>query len=154
MLPLRIHPVHQQVFKSGMIGHSRTAKRLMVVLFLVCGLLTACGSTTPTFKDLPPGDVSRGAALFNQTLNGAPPCANCHSLDGSVITGPSLKGVASIAGSRIPGLSAGEYLYQSIISPAAYILSGFSNEMYGQYGRELSPQQLADLIAYLLTLSQ
>lgn len=116
-------------------------------------LMTACSSPAPTFKDLPLGDPIRGAALFNQTLNGATPCANCHSLDGSIVVGPTLKGVAMIAGTRVAGLSAGEYLYQSIISPAAYIVSGYSDEMYGQYGRELSAQQIADLIAYLLTLT-
>lgn len=129
--------------------------RLISVLIVLIGLLlAACSPSTPAFKELPPGDATRGAALFSQTLNGAPPCANCHSLDGSIIVGPSLKGVALVAGTRVSGLSAGEYLYQSIISPAAYIVSGYSNQMYGQYGREPSPQQLADLVAYLLTLSQ
>ncbi|MHB8625678.1 MAG: c-type cytochrome [Aggregatilineales bacterium] len=128
---------------------ARDRLRALIVIGL---LMTACSSPLPAFTDLPPGDATHGAMLFSQTLNGAPSCANCHSLDGSILVGPTLKQVAIIAGTRVAGLSAGEYLYQSIISPAAYIVSGYSNEMYAQYGRELSPQQLADLVAYLLTL--
>jgi hypothetical protein len=36
--------------------------------------------------------------------------------------------------------------------PADYLVNGFGNSMYNQYGQRLSPQQIADLTAYLLTL--
>jgi mono/diheme cytochrome c family protein len=131
------------------------ATRAIGLLIVVVGwVMTACSSEPPAFKDLPPGDAARGAVLFTQSVNGAPPCTSCHSLDGSIVVGPSLKGVAGVAGSRVAGQSAGEYLYQSVVSPAAYIVSGYSNEMYGLYGRDLTQQQIADLVAYLLTLTR
>ncbi len=116
-------------------------------------LLVGCSTAdTSNYETLPPGDASRGAQLFQQSVNGAPPCASCHSLDGSVIVGPSLKGISTRAGTRIAGMDAPHYIYQSITRPAAYLVSGYSNLMYSQFDQKLSPQQLADLIAYLLTL--
>ena len=116
-------------------------------------LLAGCAAAdTSNYQSLPPGDASRGAPIFQQTVNGAPPCASCHSLDGSVIVGPSLKGISTRAGTRIAGMEAPDYIYQSITRPAAYVVSGYSNLMYSQFDQKLTPQQLADLIAYLLTL--
>lgn len=116
-------------------------------------LLASCSSTdSSNYQSLPAGDASRGVQLFRQSVNGAPPCASCHSLDGSVIVGPSLKGISTGAGARVAGTDAANYIYQSITRPAAYIVSGYNNLMYNQFDRKLTPQQIADLIAYLLTL--
>ena len=116
-------------------------------------LLAACSTTdNSNFQSLPSGDASRGTQLFQQSVNGAPPCASCHSLDGSVIVGPSLKGISTRADTRITGMDTPNYIYQSITHPAAYIVSGYSNLMYNQFDQKLTPQQIADLIAYLFTL--
>jgi len=131
----------------------KAARAIGLLIVVVSCAITACGWATPSFKDLPAGDAVRGAALFTQSINGAPACASCHSLDGSIVVGPSLQGVAAVAGTRVAGQSAGEYLYESIVSPAAYIVSGYNNVMYSQYRQAFSPQQLADLVAYLLTLT-
>lgn len=125
--------------------------------FLLIGaaalLLAGCSAADiSNYQSLPHGDANRGAHLFQQSVNGAPPCASCHSLDGSAIVGPSLKGISTRAGTRIVGIDAPNYIYLSITRPAAYIVSGYSNLMYSQFDQKLTPQQLADLIAYLLTL--
>jgi hypothetical protein len=39
----------------------------------------------------------------------------------------------------------------SILSPGQYVVPGFSNLMPAVYGQELSRQQLADLIEYVLS---
>ncbi len=117
-------------------------------------LLAAC-STSPeiSFNDLPPGDTANGATLFTNGANGAPACATCHTVDGSELTGPSLQHFASIAPVAEAGAaSLGEYAYISITHPSNYLVSGFGNTMYTRYARQLSPQQIADLIAYLKTL--
>jgi mono/diheme cytochrome c family protein len=127
--------------------------RLLAIFMLVAVLATACSSSQDsTSADLPAGDAARGAALFSQSVNGAPACSTCHTLDETTLVGPGMQGYGERAGSRIEGQSAEEYTYNSITQPAAHIVSGFSNTMYTQYGRQLSPQQTADLIAYLLTL--
>jgi cytochrome c oxidase subunit 2 len=126
--------------------------------FIAClvGSLILVGCTSQaaslTVADLPVGDATSGAALFAQQINGVAACTTCHSLDGSKIIGPSLKGYANVAGTRTD-LAADAYTLQSIVQPASFTVPGFTNAMYGQYGQKLSHQQLADIIAYLLTLT-
>jgi cytochrome c oxidase subunit 2 len=122
------------------------------MFFAVLIMLTACSSAAPqSAKDLPTGDASRGADLFTQSINGAPACSGCHTVDGSALVGPSFKGFGAIAGTRIAGTSAAEYTYQSITHPADFLVSGYGNLMYNQFATHLSPQQMADLIAYVLS---
>lgn len=128
----------------------------LAIFFVLFTLLIAACSPTASGADsavsLPPGDAERGAALFDQSINGAPPCSTCHTLDGTVRAGPSLQGYADHAPAHAGDASLEDYTYTSIVQPAAYVVEGFSNIMYAQYGRQLTPQQIADLIAYLLTL--
>jgi len=121
-----------------------------VILLLTCAACSSAGGVSG--DKLPSGDATRGAALFTQTISGAPACSTCHSLDGSTLVGPSLKGFAAIAPTRIQGMSAVDYARTSILQPASYVVSGFPNVMWGQYAQQLTPQQTADLIAYILTL--
>ncbi len=131
-------------------------RRLIVMACLLVVLAcTACSNASAgagSNDPLPPGDASRGATLFTQAVNGAPSCSTCHTVDGSTLVGPSFKGFAAVAPTRIEGMSAADYAHKSIMQPASYIVSGFANLMYAQYAQQLTPQQTADLIAYLLTL--
>lgn len=68
------------------------------------------------------------------------------------MVGPTLQGYSALAASRIENMSATDYTYQSIVQPAAHLVTGFSNLMYTQYAGSLTPVQISDLIAYLLTL--
>ena len=123
------------------------------IIFALLLLLTAACSTTSADADtLQPGDAVRGAALFTESISGAPICSSCHTLDGSTLVGPSLQGFAAVASTRVEGQSAEDYARSSILQPASHIVSGFSNLMYNQYAQHLTPQQVADLVAYLLTL--
>jgi cytochrome c2 len=116
-------------------------------------LLAACSpQTTQSFASLPAGDATRGEVLFNEPVNGSPNCSACHSSDGTSKVGPSLQGIAAIAATRKEGMAAGDYIYESIVKPAAYIVERYSNTMYTQYRSAFRDQNLADLIAYLMTL--
>jgi len=132
-------------------------------------LLAACTRTVETLTPLPTvppqpptgitGDPERGERLYWQPIvgsNNAPGCITCHSLaEGVVLVGPSHYGLANYADDVVPGQSAEAYLWTSIINPNAHITAGFNaDEMYAQYGSELSVQDVADLVAFMLTLNQ
>jgi hypothetical protein len=55
-----------------------------------------------------------------------------------------------VAGERVEGESAREYTFYAIAEPGRYIVEGYGNAMYNRYDENLSPQEIADLIAYLL----
>jgi len=116
--------------------------------------IAACQSEPPqtTFDDLPDGDIDRGAALFVESVNDTPTCASCHSVDGGSGVGPTLQGYKEVASGRVDDQSAGEYTYLSIIRPSSHVVRGFSNVMYSEYESNLSVQQIADIMAYILEL--
>lgn len=97
--------------------------------------------------------IDQGTALFQQGVEGAPPCSTCHLDAGRVGLGPVLAGLRDVAAARIPGLSAVEYVRQSILNPNAYIVPGFNaGYMFQNYSQALSAEQIDSLIAYVLTL--
>jgi cytochrome c len=97
---------------------------------------------------LPPGDATAGQALFS-----AVGCVVRHSLEPGVrIVGPSLAGMAARAAARKAGYSAQLYLYESITRPNAYVVEGFPSGVMPQgFKHRLKPQELANVIAFLLT---
>lgn len=143
-------------------------KRLLLALLVVSLVLAACGggggegSMSKGEEAAVTGDAARGEALFKEaTIGGAPGCASCHSLQpGQTLVGPSLAHVATEAEQIIKSSdykgkakTVEEYLRESIVDPNAYVVKGFSpNVMYQNYGKDLSAQQIADLVAFLKTL--
>lgn len=101
------------------------------------------------------GDPDNGKLLFELGPEGVyePTCANCHKLTKLVGFGPGLEGIADTAETRISGLSAVEYLRQSIVDPEAYIVEGNWGDtvMPTIYGVEYSEEDINDLIAFLMT---
>ncbi|MCC6799644.1 MAG: c-type cytochrome [Anaerolineae bacterium] len=88
------------------------------------------------------GDPAAGEALF------APTCAGCHGAqDGA---GPALTGMGKRAATRVEGMSAEEYIHESIVDPSAYVVEGFADIMPKQYGTQFSEDEIANLIAYIL----
>lgn len=103
--------------------------------------------------ELPEGDPERGSLLFNEATPYG--CMACHSMEpGVVIVGPSMYGYADRAGSRIEGYDAETYTHESIVNPSAYLADNLANAMPANFGDRMTAQDLADLIAYLLTLEE
>jgi cytochrome c oxidase subunit 2 len=100
------------------------------------------------------GDAAKGKTLFTSKN-----CAGCHSLDGSFITGPSLKGVAGTEvtladGSKVTADDA--YLLESIEDPGKQVVKcpncGPPSPMATVIPKgSITPAQAADLVAYIKT---
>jgi mono/diheme cytochrome c family protein len=92
----------------------------------------------------PSGNPTAGKQIF--TASAQPPCSSCHTLSAAGATGqvgPNLDDV-------LKGKSA-DFIHESIVDPNAEIASGFSAGVMPQtYGDQLSDQQLADLVAFLV----
>lgn len=102
---------------------------------------------------LPAGDPARGESLFFGRENGKFPCSACHSLErDQVLVGPSLYGIGTAAATRAAGYSAEQFIHESIVLPDAHVLEGFARPsiMPGTFGQQMSKQDLADLIAFLM----
>lgn len=125
------------------------------IIVLVLALLFAGCAATPPMSVAILSDAERGAQLFAQGQEDTPPCSTCHRVVSGQVgfsIGPNLAGIGEHAGTQVAGLSAEEYLRQSILEPERYIVSGYRDIMYPDYGRHLTEQNIQDLIVYLLTL--
>lgn len=101
------------------------------------------------------GDPEAGRKLFTRGAAGVNTgCRICHSLEPDVrLVGPSLAGTATHAATRVPGMSAQDYLLQSIVDPDAYVVAGYpKGQMVRDSAQRLSAEQINDLVAFLLTL--
>jgi len=112
---------------------------LLLVLTLALVGLAACGTDTAPGLSGGKGEAVPGEALFKIE------CANCHSVVAGVdLAGPSLAGISA---------KGEQSLREAIVNPDAKVTSGFDKGiMPDSFGKQLTPQQIDDLVAYLLTL--
>ncbi len=110
----------------------------------------------PDISTLPGGRVENGAATYTEQR-----CAECHgevAQQESLLLAPWLGEMASSAASRQPGYTAEQYLFEALVDPDAFIAPqcpiGACSGGLMPYYSQLSNQQLADLIAYLLAGTQ
>jgi hypothetical protein len=68
------------------------------------------------------------------------------------MTGPTWYNLGDTAVGRVPDLGPAEYIHQSIVAPNDHVVEGYSaNIMPQNYGTMLSQEDLATLIAYLIS---
>jgi mono/diheme cytochrome c family protein len=121
-----------------------------VALVLMSMALVGCGAGGGEG-----GEEPDGAALFaSPVLGDRPGCVTCHSREPDrVLVGPSLAGIAGVAATRVPGLSAEEYLRESIIDPDAFVVPGFeAGRMPSVWSEVLTGAEIEALVDYLETL--
>ncbi|XXF77411.1 hypothetical protein P2318_30820 [Myxococcaceae bacterium GXIMD 01537] len=107
-------------------------------------------------ETLPAGDAASGSALFHGRLA----CVSCHgSPSGTEAArlGPPLGDFARVGATRVAGLGAVQYAYESLLNPNAFIVSECAGHTpcarpstMPLYGEVLSQQEMADLLRYLV----
>lgn len=114
------------------------------------------------------GDATFGKDTFEfvPNIETQQTCRTCHNPDEPVHgVGPYLYGIATVAGERVEGMDAVEYLHESIVNPNAHMAPpqvGPEGQevpwpeglMPQSWGEQLEAQQIADLVAYLMSLNQ
>lgn len=115
---------------------------------------TVEGAGTDITVALPPADAAHGEALATEKG-----CVACHV---TAPVGPAWMaepGIGSHAATRLtdPGYTGTattpeQYIFESIVLPDVYVVPDFQPTMPKDFGTQLSLQDVADLIAYLMTL--
>lgn len=108
-----------------------------------------------TEENIVASDIERGREIYRSGINGAQRCANCHRATTrgfAVDAAPNLAGIADVAGERVEGLSAEEYLRASIVDPLAHVEGVWRTPMPEDYVDLLTEQDIEDLIVYMLQL--
>jgi mono/diheme cytochrome c family protein len=104
---------------------------------------------------VPQGDPAKGEELFN-TMEAAAgfACATCHFPNQEAqLIGPGLLNVSVRAESRVPAMSAYDYIHTSIVNPSAFVVPGFpDNLMPKVYGEIFTEEQINDIIAFIKTV--
>jgi mono/diheme cytochrome c family protein len=110
----------------------------------------------PADDALASGDATRGQQVFASQA-----CAACHQVTGTAEpVCPNLSDIGTQAAQIIAeagyagqATSGSQYLYESIVHPAAYIVAGFNDGvMPNNFATTLTEEQIFDLVAYLDTL--
>lgn len=110
--------------------------------------LAACSAATP----IPPTPTPSALVLQGKKVFTAR-CATCHALvPDTIIIGPSLYGIATVAETRVEGQSAEEYMLLSVLRPGDYIVEGFNNVMITNLAKELTNEDMNALVAFMMTL--
>lgn len=123
-----------------------------------------CSIPTPTpipwpdsVATLPEGDPVAGEEHYNLTYG----CAACHgdlNEAGSNAVGPWAGDFRDVGATRIDGYTTADYLYESILHPSDYIApdcpngpcAGPPSAMPANFGERMNPQDMADIMAFLL----
>ena len=94
--------------------------------------------------------VSRGQEIFAASF-----CSTCHTVEGVTKgrVGPDLTHIGTDGASQRPGLSAGEYIFESIRDPEAFVAEGveraFAGTMTKDITDEYSDEEITALVAFL-----
>lgn len=127
------------------------SRRLFVAWIVALLALAACAARAP--------DPERGRQLFGGEVampGGNLACIECHPVAPGAISevmGQNLSNIGSRAADAVPGQSAEEYLRLAVVEPDTFLSGGFQEGIHPRaYKDALSDDDVADLVAYMLTL--
>ncbi len=138
--------------------------RIGVLVVGTTGFYTLVGQLVPQKEIQPPQelvlakDMSQADMMKTgrQIMEGKGLCLTCHTIGkkSGPFRFPDLDGVGARAAHRVPGLTAVQYLAQSIYEPNAFIVPGFSPGMpvINKPPIGLTDQEILCVISYLQSL--
>jgi len=124
---------------------------MMGRLLWLCSVATLVLAIACAPEPIATDPVARGRQVYR-----ALGCASCH--EGSLFNlfrpvGPPLNEIGLVGRKRVPGMSAEEYIRQSITDPGTFVVPEYPDSMPRGLARDLSPEDLAALVAYLASLN-
>jgi cytochrome c oxidase subunit 2 len=93
--------------------------------------------------------------LRGQRLSQQYGCTNCHSIDGSAMTGPTWKGLADSKVNLTDGstvLADHEFLVESIINPNLQVVDGYPANVMPSFADILDQTEVEAIVAYIQSL--
>jgi mono/diheme cytochrome c family protein len=102
-----------------------------VIVVLLGGATVAVYAINPGAQQAAASEESAPGSVEGETVFLTKGCTGCHSRAGvsEGFVGPDLTALSDRAGDRVEGLSAEEYVRQSILDPQAYIVDGYGSQM-------------------------
>jgi mono/diheme cytochrome c family protein len=145
----QIHELTLLITKGDtIVGHNLTAWQEAE---LVAKEKIAHGSTEPQRPSMDVSQMSPDEAAGARIFTGKGGCVGCHNAgQGGGATGPNLSQIGNTAATDRPGGDASAYLHESLLSPQAYLVSGYGPLMPSFQGT-LTPQEIDQVVAFLLS---
>jgi hypothetical protein len=139
------------------------APRIAVLILASTGFYAYVGQMVPQNEVQPPAEVVIRADLTTPEMvevgrgiaEGKGLCRTCHTIGQSgALRFPDLAGVAGRAAERVPGMSALDYLAQSLYEPDSFVVPGFNPGMptINRPPIGLTDQEILTVLAYLESL--
>lgn len=113
------------------------------------------GGEEPTDVPAEKGEPSGGEDLVAQgqaVFTGKGGCGACHTIQGLSTgnVGPELTHIGTEAADRQPGMSAEEYIRESLQNPSAFVVEGFPPAMPANIANTMSDPEFEALVQFLL----
>jgi len=137
------------------------ARAFLLIVVAACGGKMAAPAATPSPEPSPtpvvavkPAAADAPSAELGMQLFETKGCIACHTTDGSVRVGPSLKGAFGTEVKLEDGATVlfdEAYFRESVLSPQAKLHAGFT-PVHPSYEGQLSDHELASLLAFIRSL--
>ena len=144
-------------FAGYAVGHYTSLGKPPATVTTTVGSTSTPTTTPPTTTTSPSGggNVAAGKTLFSSSG-----CATCHtftpaSSNGTI--GPNLDTARAKDAAADGNMALAAFIKQSIVDPNAYISKQgnfTANTMPGNFGTQLKPAQIDDLVAFILSGTQ
>jgi cytochrome c oxidase subunit 4 len=143
-------PLVTFIFVSSLILASLTLISLKALMNVPS--LQASSEWKPKQMVMKAASAERGKEVF-ATIG----CVQCHTIKGvpgaTATIGPALDGIGTRAASRLPPMTADQYIIESIKHPSSYLVPGYeSAQAMPEFESRMNQQQFLDLVKFLESL--